>query len=135
LLNNRDEAIAKLHLNFGHAQYKLDRISLRVDEDVMPRHLRTRLTPVTFTETPIETLNLGLKTPAELFEIGGNLSPMGIGPTPAMVLPLERQSESAKILAKRYTKGRAQTAVVDKPKEPALDVQGILANAEASITR
>lgn len=132
----RDEAIAKLNLNFGHAQHKLDRISLRVDTDVMPRHLRTRLTPVTFGDTPIETLNLGLTSSHQLFEMRGNLSPLGIGPAPVMVLPLDKQSDSAKLLAKKYNKRRAQTAYVDsRPSESALDVQSILANAEASIAR
>mmetsp|Transcript_23164 Transcript_23164/g.33959 ORF Transcript_23164/g.33959 Transcript_23164/m.33959 type:complete len:1078 (-) Transcript_23164:146-3379(-) len=117
----KDEAVAKLNLNFGHSQYKLDRISLRVDVDVLPRHLRTRLSDVSFDETPVSTLNLGLADQKELFEVKGNLSPLGIAPTPKPVLPLERMSMSAVELAKKFNKKSPNNADRNRPKTSALD--------------
>jgi hypothetical protein len=75
----KDEAIERLNLNFGHAQYKLGRIQTRVNVDIAPRKLRTKLTDVKFSEIPggLDTLQLGISYPEELFEIGAGLSATG----------------------------------------------------------
>ena len=96
----------------------------------MPRHLRTRLTPVDFQDTSVESLQLGLKSTDELFEMSGNLSPMGVAPPSVQILPLERQSRSAQLLAKRFNRKRAQTASVDSKASPATDILGIFSSED-----
>lgn len=114
LEKTQDERIAKLNLNFGHAQYKLDRIALRVDADILPRNLRTKLSTVTFEDLAPEALHLGVKQPAELFDTkGGHLSPHGIAPPSPIILPLQKQSPSARLLAKKF-KRDIRTAPVIK---------------------
>ena len=78
----KDELIERLNLNFGHAQYKLGRIQSRVDVDVPPRRLRVKLTNVKLDQVPggLNALDLGLRYPEELFEIGAGLSATGQPP-------------------------------------------------------
>jgi hypothetical protein len=109
----KDERISKLNLNFSHAQYKLDRIALRVDTNILPRKLRTKLSSVSFHDLSPAVLHLGTEIviPDDVFNThGGHLSPLGIvSSSPTFILPKEKLSFSAQLLGKKFMR-EIQTA-------------------------